>query len=194
MTNGRDYAIRDCARSLMTLFEAPSRDAAVLRQGILAATRPLIERPDLTNLGVKRQGNFVSNSKFIYYDGLLEITLNQMPKGVQFPPHDHGTCESLIMYSGRLAHTVYKRVDDGTSPEHADLDVIEDGVLERGDITVMVPPVEIHSFMGLTDDCFLLTVVEGRLKTDRHFYDLETRSYSVGTPKKWLERKQAATV
>jgi predicted metal-dependent enzyme (double-stranded beta helix superfamily) len=193
MPNTRDYAIRDCARALMKLFEAPSRDEPVLREGILAATCALVSRPDLTLLGVKRQGNFVSNSKFIYYDGQLEITLNQMPNGVRFPPHDHGTCEALIMYSGRLAHTVYERVDDGRLPAHADLAVVEDRVLERGDITVMVPPIEIHSFMGLTEDTFLLTVVDGKLKSDRHFYDIETRSYSVGTPKKWRERAQLAT-
>lgn len=193
MANTRDYAIRECAQSLMKLFDGPSREEAVLSRGILAATRPLIERPDLASLGVKRQGNFVNNSKFIYYDGQLEITLNQMPNGVRFPPHDHGTCEANLMYSGRLAHTVYKRADDGARPGHADLEVIDDRVLERGDITVMVPPVEIHSFMGLTDDCFLLTVVDGRLKADRHFYDIETHSYSVGTPTKWRERMQRQT-
>ena len=193
MPSTRDYAIRDCAQALMKVFEAPSREESVLRAGILAAARALIKRADLTRLGVKRQGNFVNNSKFIYYDGQLEITLNQMPNGVRFPPHDHGTCEALIMYGGRLAHTVYQRVDDGSRPEHADLEVVEDRVLQRGDITVMVPPLEIHSFMGLTDDTFLLTVVDGKLKSDRHFYDLETRSYSVGTPKKWRERAQLAT-
>jgi hypothetical protein len=193
MANTRDYAIRECAQALMRLFEAPSREEAVLRRGILEATRPLIERPDLTSLGVKRQGNFVNNSKFIYYDGQLEIALNQMPNGVRFPAHDHGTCEANMIYSGRLAHTVYKRVDDGTRLGHADLAVIDDRVLERGDISVMVPPIEIHSFMGLTDDTFLLTVVDGRLNADRHFYDLETRSYSVGTPTKWRERMQLQT-
>jgi hypothetical protein len=190
MASTRDYAIRDCARSLMKLFEAPSREEAVLRQGILVAARPLLERPDLTQLGVKRQGNFVNNSKFIYYDGQLEITLNQMPNGVRFPAHDHGTCEANMIYSGRLAHTVYKRVDDGKRPGHADLEVIDDRVLGPGDISVMVPPVEIHSFMGMTEDTFILTVVDGRLSASRHFYDLETRSYSVGTPTKWRERMQ----
>ena len=193
MANARNYAIRQCAQELMTLFEAPSREQAVLRQGILAATRPLLERPDLTSLGVKRQGNFVSNSKFIYYDGELEITLNQMPNGVRFPAHDHGTCEANMIYSGRLAHTVYERVDDGSRPGRADLAVIDDRVLGPGDISVMVPPVEIHSFMGLTDDTFILTVVDGRLKADRHFYDLETHSYSVGTPTIWRERMQRRT-
>lgn len=192
MPDTRDYVIRECAQGLMKVFGVLPREEPVLRQGILAATRPLIERPDLASLGVKRQGNFVKNSQFIYYDGALEVTLNQMPNGVRFPPHDHGTCEALVMYSGRLAHTVYRRVDDGSRPEHAELTVIEDRVLERGDITVMVPPVEIHSFMALTDDCFLLAIVDGRLKTDRHFYDIETQSYSVGTPKKWRERHQQA--
>ena len=193
MATARDYAIRECAERLMRLFEAPSREEVVLRQGILAATRPLLERADLTSLGVKRQGNFVSNSKFIYYDGQLEITLNQMPNGVRFPAHDHGTCEANMIYSGRLAHTVYRRVDDGARPGHAELAVIDDRVLEPGDISVMVPPVEIHSFMGLTDDTFLLTVVDGRLNASRHFYDLETHSYSVGTPTKWRERMQLKT-
>ncbi len=190
MANTRDYAIRECAQRLMKLFEAPSREEAILREGILAAARPLLERRDLASLGVKRQGNFVNNSKFIYYDGQLEITLNQMPKDIRFPAHDHGTCEANMIYSGRLAHTVYKRIDDGTRPEHADLAVIDDRVLEAGDISVMVPPVEIHSFMGLTDDTFILTVVDGRLSPSRHFYDLETRSYSVGTPTKWRERME----
>lgn len=193
MPNVRDYAIRECAQKLMRLFESSSREEPILRQGILAAARPLLERPDLTSLGVKRQGNFVNNSKFIYYDGQLEITLNQMPNGIRFPAHDHGTCEANMIYSGRLAHTVYKRIDDGTRPEHADLAVIDDRVLEAGDISVMVPPVEIHSFMGLSDDTFILTVVDGRLSANRHFYDLETHSYSVGTPTKWRERMQDQT-
>jgi predicted metal-dependent enzyme (double-stranded beta helix superfamily) len=193
MANARDSTIRECAQSLMKLFEAPSREEAVLRRGILTAARPLLDRPDLASLGVKRQGNFVNNSKFIYYDGQLEVTLNQMPNGVRFPAHDHGTCEANMIYRGRLAHTVYKRIDDGTRPGHADLAVVDDRVLEQGDISVMVPPVEIHSFMGLTDDTFLLTVVDGRLNADRHFYDIETRSYSVGTPTKWRERMQLQT-
>lgn len=194
MADTRDYAIRECAQDLMKLFESPSREETVLRQRILAAARPLLERLDLTSLGVKRQGNFVNNSMFIYYDGQLEITLNQMPNGVRFPAHDHGTCEANMIYSGRLAHTVYERIDDGARPGHANLAVIEDRVLERGDISVMVPPVEIHSFMGLTDDTFLLTVVDGKLNANRHFYDLETQSYSVGTPTKWRERMQLQTV
>jgi hypothetical protein len=124
----------------------------------------------------------VSNSKFLYYDGQLEITLNQMPIGRPFPPHDHGTCEALIIYSGQLSHTVYERVDDGQHDGYAELKIVDDRVLKRGDIALMMPPVEIHSFRALTDDTFVLTVVEGRYKPERHFYRPENRTYSVNTP------------
>ena len=159
-----------------------------LRDGILAATRTLLGRADWTALGVKRQGNFVSNSKYLYYDGQLEITLNQMPCDVPFPAHDHGTAEALIIYSGRLSHTVYERTDDGRRDGHADLNVIDDRVLEHGDIVLMMPPVEIHSFKALTDDTFVLTVVEGQYKPDRHFYRPEDRTYTIGTTQTARER------
>jgi hypothetical protein len=88
-----DYAMRRCAHALIQLLEEHRADEQKLRDGILAATRDLLEQPDLPALGAKRQGNFVSNSKYLYYDGQLEITLNQMPKDKRFPAHDHGTCE-----------------------------------------------------------------------------------------------------
>lgn len=176
------YAFRECAQEIIALFDKHSDDAPRLSDGILAATRRLLDRADLTTLGAKRQGNFVSNSRYLYYDGQLEITLNQMPAGRRFPAHDHGTCEALIIYSGQLSHTVYERVDDGRRDGYAELKVVEDRVLTRGDIALMKPPVEIHSFQGLTDDTFVLTVVEGQYKRERHFYRPEDRTYSINTP------------
>jgi dTDP-4-dehydrorhamnose 3,5-epimerase-like enzyme len=86
------------------------------------------------------------------------------------------------MYSGRLRHTVFERTDGDGKPGYAELRVLDDRVLERGDIALMVPPVEIHSFKALTDDTFVLTVVDGQYKLNRHFYNPEARSYTVGTP------------
>jgi dTDP-4-dehydrorhamnose 3,5-epimerase-like enzyme len=52
----------------------------------------------------------------------------------------------------------------------------------------MMPPVEIHSFKALTDDTFVLTVVEGQYKPDRHFYRPEDRTYTIGTTQTARER------
>ncbi len=185
------YVMRDCAQELIRLFDEHRGDQPKLRDGILAATRTLLDRTDLTTLGAKRQGNFVSNSKYLYYDGQLEMTLNQMPYQVPFPVHDHGTAEALIIYSGRLSHTVYDRTDDGRRDGYADLRVIDERVLEPGDVVLMMPPVEIHSFKALTDDTFVLTVVEGQYKPDRHFYRPEDRSYTIGTTQAARERLTA---
>jgi len=178
---------RECAQALIAAFEAHAGDHARLRDAIREAMRPLMERRDLEALGVKRQGNFVTNSKFLYYDGGLEMTLNEMPPGKRFPAHDHGTCEALLIYGGRLAHTVYERTDHGEQDGKATLRVIEDGVLERGDMTLMMPPVEIHSFEALTPGTFVLTVVHGGMKADRHFYRPDG-TYTVGSPPSVMER------
>jgi predicted metal-dependent enzyme (double-stranded beta helix superfamily) len=187
----KECTLRGCAQTLIRLFDGQTSSEVQLRHDILAAVRPLLERSDLTSLGAKRQGNFVNNSKYLYYDGQLEITLNQMPPNKQFPAHDHGTCEALIIYRGQLQHTVYERIDDGTRPGYAELKVIEDRVLKPGDITVMIPPVEIHSFKALTDDTFVLTVVEGKIKADRHFYRPEDNTYTIGTPRSAMEQRAA---
>ena len=178
----KNHDIRDAAQALIRLFAEPDQDRARLRDGILAATRPLLDRADLPTVGAKRQGNFVSNSKFLYYDGQLELTLNQMPRGKQFPVHDHGTCEALVIYSGALQHTVYERTDDGAVEGHATLKIVEDGILRPGDITVMVPPLEIHGFAALTDDTFVLTVLEGQYRQDRHFYQPDAHTYVLAAP------------
>jgi predicted metal-dependent enzyme (double-stranded beta helix superfamily) len=176
------YAFRECAQEIIALFNKYGDNAPRLSDGILTATRGLLDHADLATRGAKRPGNFVTNSRYLYYDGQLEITLNQMPAGKQFPAHDHGTCEALIIYSGQLSHTVYERVDDGRRDGYAELKIIEDRVLTRGDIALMKPPVEIHSFRALTDDTFVLTVVEGQYKIERHFYRPEERTYSINTP------------
>jgi predicted metal-dependent enzyme (double-stranded beta helix superfamily) len=185
--NATRFPLRECASKLVSAFEIYAGEHDKLSDAIKDATRPLLERADLESLGVKRQGNFVNNSKFLYYDGGLEMTLNEMPPGKQFPAHDHGTCEAIVIYAGQLAHTVYERVDNGSRQGHADLKVIDDRVLQRGDITLMMPPVEIHSFKAVTPGTFVLTVVQGRIKADRHFYRPEDGTYTIGTPQMAME-------
>jgi dTDP-4-dehydrorhamnose 3,5-epimerase-like enzyme len=91
------------------------------------------------------------------------------------------------MYSGRLSHTVYERTDDGRREGHAALRIVDDRVLERGDVALMIPPIEIHSFKALTDDTFVLVVVDGQYKPDRHFYRPEEQTYVLATPQAMRE-------
>jgi hypothetical protein len=56
----------------------------------------------------------------------------------------------------------------GQHDGYAELRIVDDRTLKRRDIGLMMPPVEIHSFRALTDDTFVLTVVERRYKPNRH--------------------------
>ena len=55
-------------------------DRERLRSGLLEAVVPLIARPDLLQLGVKREANHITNSKHLYYDGQMSVTLDRIPE------------------------------------------------------------------------------------------------------------------
>lgn len=107
-----------------------------------------------------------------------------MPNGKLIPPHDHGIWEALVLCRGRLKHTVYERIDDGTVEGHADLRVVEDCELTRNQITMVIPPSEIHSFTALSEGTYVITIVGGNYSPLRRYYQVEEKTYFVRSPGK----------
>ena len=182
---GKDHSVRTSAKALIETIDQYNvdHDSQRLRSGLLRATQSLAARPDLFKLGAKRQANHIDNSKYLYYDGQLSLTLDEFPKDKLIPPHDHGIWEAIVVCSGRLSHTVYARADDGKVEGHAELKVVEDVELTPGEITMVVPPGDIHSFKALTHGTFVITIVGGEYSTTRHYYRTEDNTYVVRTPK-----------
>jgi predicted metal-dependent enzyme (double-stranded beta helix superfamily) len=171
--------VRNCAQAIVTAIARHGQDSAKLGAAIRASLQELMSRPDLLSLGVPREGNNVAVSYYLYFDGELSILLYQVPKGKTIPPHDHGIWETLSVYRGRMKHVVYERADDGLVPGTAELRVIDDRVLERGDFAIVAPPADIHSFSALCDDTYAITVVNGAYKPDRHYYQPDEKTYVV---------------
>jgi len=173
--------IRQCAQELLHAAEQfdADLDGGKLRNGLLEATRPLLELEDLFTLGSKRAANHIDNSKFLYYDGTMHMTLDEFPKGKFVPPHDHGVWEAIVVCTGRLKHTLYERIDDGSVERKAQLKIAEEVELTPGEITMVVPPSDIHSFEALSDNCFVITIVGGDYSILRHYYNLRDNSYTV---------------
>lgn len=178
----KDYTVRELADEVRRLVKLHGEDGKKLLEGLQEPVRKLLAT-DLTKVGVKREGNHIDNSKYLYYDGQMSITFDHMPKGKFIPPHDHGVWEAMAIYSGRLKHVVYERKDDGSKEGFADLQIIDDRVLERNDLAIVAQPAEIHSFTALTDDTVSVTIVGGRYKDDRHYFKPEEKSYVKRTPK-----------
>ena len=178
-------SVRSCAQALVKVIDSYELDldAQKLREGLLTATRPLVERADLLSLGVKRQANHIDNSRYLFYDGQICLTLDEFPMDKQIPAHDHGIWEALVVCAGSLQHTVYQRVDDAQISGIARLEVVEDVVMVPGEITMVVPPGDIHSFKALSDQTFVITVVGGEYAPKRHYYNTSDNTYMVRTPK-----------
>ncbi len=175
-----DYpSIRESAHAVIAAVGRDNGDPDSLRAGLLDALKPFIERPDLFSLGVKRPGNHIDNSKYVYYDGELSITIDQLPQGLVVPPHDHGVWEALCLLKGQLRHIVYDRLDDGTVEGHAALKAIEDKIYLPGEMAMVMPPAEIHSFEALEAETFICTIVGGNYSPTRHYFDAAKDTYVV---------------
>ena len=172
-------SIKECADAVRQAIADNKDNLEGLRTGLLEAARPFISRPDLFVLGTKRPANHIDNSKYIYYDGELSITLDQLPKDMVVPPHDHGVWEALCLLKGRLHHLVYDRLDDGSVDGHAELKTIEDKIYSPGEMAMVMPPAEIHSFEALEPETFICTIVGGNYSPIRHYYNAEKSTYVV---------------
>jgi predicted metal-dependent enzyme (double-stranded beta helix superfamily) len=175
--------VRQCAQTIIEAVRRLGPDSPQLPESIRAPMVELLKRPDLRQLGVKRDGNHIDWSRYLYYDGELSITLDNFPKGKKIPPHDHGVWEALAIYSGRVSHTVYRRDDDGSRPGYAELTVVDDRVLGRSDFAMVAMPAEIHGFTALDDETFSLTVVGGHYKPDRHYFNPEEKTCVMRRPR-----------
>lgn len=177
------YTVRDLAQEVQRQVSIHGSDGPKLLEGLRDPLSKILAS-DLSNAGVKREGNHIDTSRYLYYDGEMSITFDHLPKDKYIPPHDHGVWEAMAIYSGQLKHIVYDRKDDGGTEGYAELEVVDDRVLERNDMAIVAPPMEIHSFTALTDDTWSVTVVGGRYKDDRAYYKPETNSYVRLNPKR----------
>jgi predicted metal-dependent enzyme (double-stranded beta helix superfamily) len=178
-----EQLIRETAHEIIDIVAGGDENRSTFIEHLQQAVRPLLAQPDLLDLGVDRKGNHVDNSKYLYYDGQLVITLDQFPKDRAIPPHDHGVWEMLAIYRGRVHHTVFERKDDGSVPGYADLEQVDDRVLEAGDTSLVALPAEIHGFTALTDNTFSLTVVGGHYKAERYYFDPAEKTCVLRRPK-----------
>jgi predicted metal-dependent enzyme (double-stranded beta helix superfamily) len=178
-TTSTPSAARDCAQAIADAIARHGHDGEGLGDAIRAALVPLLAQPDLLERGIPREGNNVAFSRYLYFDGEVSILLFEVPRGRTIPAHDHGIWETLSVYRGRIRHVVYERADDGSQPGVAALRVADERVLAPGEFAIVTPPADIHSFTGLDDGTFGVTVVAGAYKADRHYYQPEKNTYEV---------------
>jgi 3-mercaptopropionate dioxygenase len=85
-------------------------------------------------------------------DGSLCLFSLVVPPGASTPVHDHLAWGLVGIYRGRQDETVYRRLDDGSDPAHADLEVARRQELGRGECYTLLPPTDdIHYVRTISD-------------------------------------------
>lgn len=156
---------------------AQDLDFATASQLAVRHIEVLLERPDLLASGIQRRGFHVAQSSWLYYDPEYSIAVAKISAGSTIPTHNHGTWEIVAPYVGSLRYTAYESIPDPDRPGHAELKVLEERVLNAGDISLVPPPpCDVHGWSVLTDT-YLLAIVGPGVLTNRTYYEEGTSRY-----------------
>jgi predicted metal-dependent enzyme (double-stranded beta helix superfamily) len=85
-------------------------------------------------------------------DGSLCLFSLVVPVDASTPVHDHLAWGLVGIYRGRQDETVYRRLDDGRDPSHADLEIAKRQELGPGEFYTLLPPTDdIHYVRTISD-------------------------------------------
>jgi predicted metal-dependent enzyme (double-stranded beta helix superfamily) len=129
--------------------------------------------PALTDPGAGR-----ATAGWLYYDCDVRVVRGRMPAGFVQTPHNHGSWNIFGIYRGAVHYRSYRRLDDGTRPYVAELEVAEDRVMADGDVVLLpAPPNDIHAVTALAQVTVSLLVARGPFDAVREQYLPERHAY-----------------
>ena len=83
-------------------------------------------------------------------DGSLCLFSLVVPVGAATPVHDHLAWGLVGVYRGEQDETIYRRLDDGTDPTRAQLEIAKQQALKPGDLYALIPPTDDIHFVSTT--------------------------------------------
>lgn len=184
------YSVREFAHDLIDVLNDYEGDMTRAYDRAAPIIQKLLGNAELLQVGEPRKANHAASSTWLYFDYELEVQLSGWQGGMPVPVHDHGTWEFIAPLQGEFEYTSYRRLDDGSVEGVAELEVVEQRLMVRGDAAVTgLPPNDIHSFTPLTDDSLILGMNHGPLSKVRHYYDPAQSSVTVRDAKAWRENQ-----
>jgi predicted metal-dependent enzyme (double-stranded beta helix superfamily) len=119
---------------------------------IAEAMRELVNHPAVLDHGDEPLGNVHAGrqSAPLYTDetGLTLVRARFGPEGMT-PIHNHGTWGVVGVYRGRDRYQIWRRLDDGTAPGQARVELEDELLLGPGDVIVLPePPQDLHAQQG----------------------------------------------
>lgn len=166
--------VRASAGCLIEILDDVGDDIVAHEKEIRAVMRDLLAIPGLDTVNANPTwtdpGAEVATG-WLYYDCDLRIVRGRMAAGFAQSPHNHGSWNIFAVYRGAAHYRSFRRVDDGSEPFRAHLEVAEDRVMTEGDVTLLpAPPHDVHAVAGLAPLTTTLLVARGPFSAVRQQY------------------------
>src|SRR6059058_4686948 len=119
---------------------------------LLAADGWLPEECARPNAESRMGGGIGQYALYRAEDGSLCLFSLVVPVGAETSVHDHLAWGIVGIYRGRQDETVYRRLDDGSDPARAQLEISKRQQLGRGEFYTLLPPADdIHYVKTISD-------------------------------------------
>ena len=170
--------VRTAATALVDVLDRVGNDVLAAEGEIETIMKELLLVEWLDDVDATPAGGDAVSTGWLYQDGDLRIVRGRMRAGFSQEPHDHGAWNIFAVYRGACHYRAYRRLDDGSRPYRADLEVATDLVMTDGDVTVLpAPPHDIHAVTALAPRTTTLLVARGPFSAVRRQYLPELGAY-----------------
>jgi predicted metal-dependent enzyme (double-stranded beta helix superfamily) len=146
------HTIDDFIADVKAILAAGDTSGDVLER-LTAVMRDLVRSPVVDQVHDELAGNIHHGRQSgpLYTDESgLTLVRGRFEPDTLTPIHNHGSWGIIGVYRGRDRYQIWRRLDDGTGPGPARVELVEERVLEAGDVAVLpAPPQDIHAQQGL---------------------------------------------
>ena len=156
---------------------------------IAARMRELVTDPLIRSWQEEPTGNVHAGepSPPIYQDesGLTLMHARFGPEAMT-PVHNHNSWAIVGVYRGRDLYQRWRRLDAGSGAGHAQVELIEERVLEPGDVVIVpAPPQDIHAQQGYEGEAAYELVLFGTNPAGkpRLYFDVKQGSAALSPPR-----------
>jgi len=173
----QDYTLQDYVQDLRQIVSETRNESEILTR-----VSPLAQRLAIGKSWLEPQHYETNDDQgfrpFLLHEepdhSLAVLAINWLP-GRGAPAHDHGTWAVVAGVEGKEKNTSYRRIDDRSRPDYAELEVRKETIAGPGELVCMKTG-GIHAVQNVTDGITISLHTYGRHinHTGRSQFDLES--------------------
>ena len=167
-----DFSLKEFIAESEHIVRGYTAESDVMRR-IKPLLEKLLSNPSLPGEAfAPRKDRFAMNLIHMPKDEIFSIVGGVWQPGQTTPIHDHLTWALIGAYSGEERESLYRRLDEGSDPKFAKLEMASENINRKGHVTVL-GKAGIHRVDNVSPEPAWSIHVYGRDigNTERHSYD-----------------------